>query len=120
MHKDRKQTRRPARRRIRGKISGTPQRPRVAVFRSVRNITLQAIDDSSGKTLAQYSSLSKELVKKAKHGGTVEAAGEVGSAMAQALKDKGIENIVFDRGGFIYHGRVKAAAEAMRKAGLKF
>lgn len=120
MRKDRRVTRQSARRRIRGKISGTTQRPRVAVFRSVNNIALQAIDDSSGTTLAQCSSLNKELLKKAKKGGTVAAATEVGSAMAQALKDKGIENIVFDRGGFIYHGRVKAAAEAMRKAGLKF
>ena len=120
MRKDRKLTRQPARRRIRGKISGTEQRPRVAVYRSIKNITLQAIDDSSGQTLAQCSSLNKELVKKAKSSGTVAAATEVGNAMAKALKDKGIETIVFDRGGFIYHGRVKAAAEALRKAGLKF
>ena len=121
MGKDSKKSRVSVRYRIRKKISGQPDRPRIAVFRSARHFYLQAIDDSTGRTLVQASSLDADVAKAIKkNGGNVKAAGEVGSLMAKRLKDKGIADILFDRGGFIYHGRVKAAAEAMRKAGLKF
>lgn len=120
MVKDRKSARRRARYRIRKRIHGSPERPRVAVFRSLNHLYMQAIDDSSGTTLACASSLGPQLRKKLKGGGSVKAASEVGALMAKKLQEKGLERIVFDRGGFIYHGRVKAAAEAMRKAGISF
>ena len=122
MRKDRKLSRVPARRRVRSKVRGSESRPRVAAFRSLRHFYLQAIDDDSGKTLAHVTSRDGELsAAVGKSGsGSVKASEEVGKLMAQRLKDKGIEGIVFDRGGFVYHGRIKAAAEAMRKAGIKF
>jgi len=120
MAKDRKATRRRIRYGIRRKLSGTGQRPRVAVFRSLNNIYLQAVDDDTGVTLTSASSLEPELRKKLKgKGGGVAAAKEVGAAMAKKLKEKKLTTAVFDRGGFIYHGRVKAAAEAMREGGIK-
>jgi large subunit ribosomal protein L18 len=121
MAKERKKARRRVRYRVRMRVFGTPERPRVAVFRSLNHIYLQAIDDMEGRTLAAASSLDKELVKKLQRsGGNVKAAKEVGALMAKRLKDKGLESIVFDRGGFIYHGRVKAAADALREGGIKF
>jgi large subunit ribosomal protein L18 len=121
MVKDSKKSRVSTRYRIRKKISGQTDRPRIAVFRSARHFYLQAIDDTTGQTIAQASSLDANVAKATKkNGGNVKAAGDVGSLLAKRLKDKSIADIVFDRGGFIYHGRVKAAAEAMRKAGLKF
>jgi len=120
MAKDRKQARRRVRYGIRKKISGTPDRPRVSVFRSLNHLYIQAIDDSTGATLAAASSRETEVVKKFKSRGNSKAAKEVGSLMARRLKDKGLKEIVFDRGGFVYHGRVKAAAEAMREVGIKF
>jgi large subunit ribosomal protein L18 len=121
MAKDRKAARRRIRYRIRKKIFGTAERPRVAVSRSLCHIQLQAVDDLAGATLAVASSLDPALRKKLKsRGSNVKAAEEVGALMAKKLKDKKLDTIVFDRGGFIYHGRVKAAAEAMRKGGISF
>lgn len=103
--------------RVRGKISGTPERPRLNVFRSETNIYAQVIDDVNGVTLVSASSLEKEFGGK---GGNVEAARKVGQMVAERAKAKGIENVVFDRGGYIYHGRVQALAEGAREGGLKF
>ena len=103
--------------RVRGKISGTPERPRLNVFRSETNIYAQVIDDVSGKTLVSASSLEKGFEGR---GNNCEAAAKVGEAIAQRAKDKGIDTVVFDRGGYLYHGRVKALAEGARKAGLEF
>ena len=103
-------------RRVRGKVSGTAERPRLAVFRSNRGITAQLIDDTSGKTLAAASWLDAKTFK----GNKSEQAAEVGKALAEAGKQAGIEVVVFDRGGYLYHGRVKALAEGAREGGLKF
>ena len=104
-------------RRVRGKISGTPCRPRLSVYRSVANIYAQIIDDKSGMTLCSASTLEKDFNE---YGGNCEAAAMVGKKIAQVCLEKGIENVVFDRGGYLYHGRVKALAEAAREGGLKF
>ena len=103
--------------RIRGKISGTPERPRLCVFRSENNIYAQIIDDVAGNTLVAASTVEKEFEG---NGGNVEAAKAIGSKIAQRALAKGIEEVVFDRGGYIYHGRVQALAEAAREGGLKF
>ncbi len=108
------------RQRIRKKIRGTQERPRLAVFRSQSHIYAQLVDDDLGKTLCAASSLDKDVKAKAKRGSTVTAATEVGGLIAGRAKDKGIADVVFDRGGFQYHGRVKALAEAAREGGLKF
>ncbi|MFQ5737906.1 MAG: 50S ribosomal protein L18 [Acidobacteriota bacterium] len=104
---------------IRKKISGTGARPRLCVFRSLKNTYAQLVDDSRGETLAAVSTL-KVGGKKLKNGGSLEAAKKVGAEIAEKAKASGIREIVFDRGGYIYHGRVKALAEAAREAGLKF
>ena len=104
-------------RRVRGKISGTPERPRLNVFRSGTNIYAQIIDDTKGVTLVSASSLEKGFEGS---GSNCEAAKKVGEAVAQRAKDKGIEAVVFDRGGYLYHGRVKALAEGAREGGLQF
>ena len=96
-------------RRVRGKVSGTAERPRLAVFRSNRGITAQLIDDASGKTLAAASWLA---VKKSFKGNKSEQAAEVGKLLAEAAKNTGVESVVFDRAGYLYHGRVKALANA--------
>src|SRR5574340_873152 len=106
--------------RIRKKLRGTPERPRLAVFRSGGHIYAQVIDDDGGRTLCAASSLDKEMRAKLKSGGTVAAAKEVGGLIASRAKDKGIAAVVFDRGGFQYHGRIKALADAAREGGLKF
>ena len=103
--------------RVRGKIFGTTQKPRLCVFRSLKNIYAQVIDDENGKTLASASSLDKEFNQ---YGGNKEAAKLVGQAVAKAAMDKGITEVVFDRGGYIFHGRVQELAEGAREAGLKF
>ncbi len=103
--------------RVRGKIFGTAQKPRLCVFRSLKNIYAQVIDDENGKTLASASSLDKEFNQ---YGGNKEAAKLVGQAVAKAAMDKGITEVAFDRGGYIFHGRVQALAEGAREAGLKF
>ena len=102
--------------RIRRKMSGTSARPRLNIYRSLNHIFAQVIDDSKGVTLVSASSLSAKL----KTGGNVAAAKEVGKLVAELAKEKGITSVVFDRGGYLYHGRVKALAEAAREAGLQF
>ncbi|MBE6124499.1 MAG: 50S ribosomal protein L18 [Erysipelotrichaceae bacterium] len=102
--------------RLRKKVSGTPTCPRLSVFRSNAHIHAQVIDDVNGVTLASASSVSLKL----ENGSNIEAAKVVGKAVAEATLAKKIENVVFDRGGYIYHGRIKALAEAAREAGLKF
>jgi len=106
--------------RIRKKLRGTEERPRLAVFRSGTHIYAQLIDDDAGRTLCAACSLDKELKTKLKSGGNLEAAKEVGGLIASRARQKGIEAVVFDRGGFQYHGRIKALADAAREAGLKF
>ena len=103
--------------RIRRKLAGTAERPRLAVFRSVAHIYAQVIDDAAGKTLVSASSVDKD--GKA-NGGNVAAAKVIGKLVAQRAKDKGIKAVVFDRGGYQYHGRIKALADAAREAGLEF
>ena len=103
-------------RRVRGKISGTPERPRLNVFRSEKNIYAQVIDDEQGVTLASASSMDKDFNA---YGGNVEAAKKVGENIAKKCLEKGITEVVYDRGGFVYHGRVQALAEGAREAGLK-
>ena len=108
-------------RRIRKRVAGTPERPRLAVFRSQSHIYAQLIDDEAGKTVAHASSLDKDLRgDKKKKGATIDAAKAVGSLIATRAKEKGVDTVVFDRGGFQYHGRIKALADAAREAGLKF
>lgn len=106
--------------RVRKKISGTPERPRLCVFRSNSHIYAQVIDDKGGSTLASASTLDKEVKEKISFGGNIEGAAEVGKLVAQRALAKGIETVVFDRGGYIYHGRVAALATAAREAGLNF
>ena len=103
--------------RVRAKISGTPEMPRLNVFRSEANIYAQVIDDVNGVTLASASSLDKAIEG---YGGNIAAATTVGKLVAERAKAKGIETVVFDRGGYLYHGRVKALAEGAREGGLKF
>ncbi len=102
--------------RVRKKVIGTLKRPRLAVYRSAKHIYAQAIDDGNGRTLAAASSREKDV----SGGGNVKSATTIGKLVAERLREKGIESVVFDRGGFKYHGRVKALADAARKAGLKF
>lgn len=106
--------------RVRAKISGTAQRPRLCVFRSLSNIYAQVINDETGTTLVSASTLDSAVKEKLKFGGNIEAAKEVGKLVAMRALEKGIEDVVFDRGGYIYHGRVLSLAEAAREAGLKF
>lgn len=118
--KSRRDVREKIRKRIRKKVAGSPERPRLAVFRSKEHIYAQVIDDDAGRSLCAASTLDKDLRKGESRGGTVAAAKAVGSLIAQRAKDKGIQTVVFDRGGFLYHGRVKALADAAREGGLKF
>ena len=106
-------------RRVRKKIHGTAARPRLAVFRSNKHLSLQLIDDDAGRTLASASSTEPTL-KGEGGGGTVAAAGRLGKALADRAKAAGVTQVVFDRGGFLYHGRIAAAAAAAREAGLEF
>ncbi len=101
---------------VRKKISGTAQCPRLSVFRSAKHIYAQVIDDTNGATLVSASSLSLKL----EDGGNKEGAKKVGEAIAKACSDKGIDTVVFDRGGYLYHGRVKELADGAREGGLKF
>ncbi|WP_027718580.1 50S ribosomal protein L18 [Desulfovirgula thermocuniculi] len=106
--------------RVRKKVFGTAERPRLNVFRSLKHIYAQIIDDERGVTLVSASTLSPELRGQLKTGGNVEAAAAVGRLVAQKALERGIKKVVFDRGGYLYHGRVKALAEAAREAGLEF
>ncbi|SVA77379.1 uncharacterized protein METZ01_LOCUS130233 [marine metagenome] len=107
-------------RRIRKKISGTNLRPRLAVFRSARHIYVQAIDDDQGNTLACSSTLEIQKSLKKIYSGNKDAAKAVGAEIAKKLLEKSISSVVFDRGGYVFHGRVQALAEGAREAGLKF
>ncbi len=106
--------------RVRKKIQGTAQRPRLNVYRSLNHIYVQVIDDAAGETLVSASTLDPALKGAIKGGGSIEGARAVGELAAKKCLEKGIENVVFDRGGYLYHGRVKALAEGAREAGLKF
>ena len=106
--------------RLRSKISGTAARPRLAVFRSISHIYAQLIDDVEGSTIAAASSLENELKDKDKDSGKISISKVVGESIGRRAAEKGISEIVFDRGGYKYHGRIKAVAEGAREAGLKF
>jgi large subunit ribosomal protein L18 len=107
-------------RRIRKVVSGTPERPRLSIFRSLKHIYAQVIDDHSGRTLAAANTLDRALRPQIKVGGNVAAAKVVGKALAERARAAGVTQVVFDRGGYRYHGRVQALAEAAREAGLEF
>ena len=117
---DRKVARTKRHRRLRKRIAGTQDSPRLAVARSLKHIYAQVIDDQSGNTLAFASSLDPEIRSQAKNGGNTEAARLVGKLIAQRAQEKGIKRVVFDRGGNLYHGRVAAVAEGARESGLEF
>lgn len=106
--------------RVRKRVTGSPERPRLSVFRSLKHIYAQIIEDTEGRTLVSASSLDPELRGKLKHGGNIEAARMVGELLARRAVEKGIKAVVFDRGGYLYHGRVRALAEGAREAGLEF
>ena len=108
------------RQRVRQKIIGTKQRPRLAIFRSLKHIYAQIIDDEAGNTLIAASTLSPELKDSLSTHGNISAAQQVGSLIARRAKEHQIESVVFDRGGNLYHGRIKALAEAAREEGLRF
>ncbi len=114
---EKKEIRNRIHRRIRRKLSGTAERPRLAVFRSVAHIYAQVIDDAKGVTLVSASSVDKGGKT---NGGNVAAAKTIGKLVAERAKEKGIQSVVFDRGGYVYHGRIKALADAARAAGLEF
>ena len=114
---DKKANRIKRHKRVRGKVSGTAQCPRLNVFRSARHIYAQLIDDNAGVTLCSASTLEKGFEG---FGGNIEAAKKVGSVLAERAKDKGITDVVFDRSGYVYHGRVAALAEGAREGGLNF
>ena len=106
--------------RVRTKVEGTADRPRLCVYRSLGHIYVQVIDDRSGKTLVSASSVDAESKKSLKGGGNIAAAKIIGKTIAQRAKAAGVSKVVFDRGGYTYHGRVKALADAAREAGLQF
>ena len=114
------QARRRRHARVRAKVRGTTKRPRLAVFRSNRTIYVQVIDDRLGRTLASASTLEDDVMKALKTGADKAAAAVIGKLIAERAKAAGIETVVFDRGGFLYHGRVKALAEGAREGGLSF
>ncbi len=105
---------------IRTKLSGTTEAPRLAVYRSTKHIYAQLIDDVKGVTIVSASSIDKDLRKDLNHGGNIESAKAVGEAIAKKALAAGVKDVVFDRGGFLYHGRVAALADAAREAGLNF
>src|SRR5574344_1279072 len=105
---------------LRVKLSGTTEAPRLAVYRSTKHIYAQVIDDVKGVTLASSSSIDKDLKDKLKHGGNIDAAKLVGTTVAKKALKAGVKDVVFDRGGFLYHGRIAALADAAREAGLNF
>ncbi len=106
--------------RIRTKVKGTSQQPRLCVHRSLKNISVSLIDDVERKTLMGLSTLDQQIKKKMKNCGNIKAAALLGEAFAAKVQEKGIKKVCFDRGGYLYHGRVKAFAEAVRKGGLEF
>ena len=120
MSSDRERARKARHFRVRKNVSGIPGKPRLNVFRSLNHIYVQVIDDFTGKTLMGASTIDKELKGKAGKGGNIEAARTVGALIAKRAVAKGIKKVVFDRGGYLYHGRVKALADAAREGGLEF
>lgn len=121
MAKENKNLKRIARHaRVRKNLHGTPERPRLCVYRSLKNISVQVIDDINGVTLAAASTQDKDIKASCPNGGNKEAAKLVGEAIAKKSLAKGIETVCFDRGGYLYHGRVQELADAARNAGLKF
>jgi large subunit ribosomal protein L18 len=106
--------------RIRQRIAGDAERPRLSVFRSAKHIYAQAVDDALGKTLAHASTLSRDVRVAAEEDSKLDAAKKVGQTIAKLLLEKGVDKVVFDRNGYLYHGRIRALAEAAREAGLKF
>ena len=116
---DRRAARDRRHRRVRRNVSGVPARPRLAVFRSLRHISVQLVDDSAGRTLAAASTEEKDI-RGGERGPTAAAAARVGRAIAERGRTLGIEDVVFDRGGYLYHGRVRALADAAREGGLRF
>jgi large subunit ribosomal protein L18 len=117
---ERERLRKRRHRRVRAKVNGTTGRPRLNVSRSIQHIYAQLIDDTTGQTLAAASTLDKSLRTELKTGGNIEAAKAVGKLIAERAKAKGVESVVFDRGGYKYHGRVQALADGAREAGLVF
>ena len=116
-----RQRRQKAHLRIRGRVTGSAERPRLAVFKSLRFVYAQVIDDSEGKTLAQASSREKAIASKAEGSPSAKAAARlVGETIAERAKKEGVESVVFDRGGYLYHGKVRELAEGARSKGLKF
>ncbi len=120
IQEDRKARRELRHKRITKRVQGSTERPRLAVFRSNKHIYAQVIDDAAGKTLAAASTLSKDIKAKVGKPGTIEAAKQVGSLVAEKAKAAKVQKVVFDRGGYAYHGQVKALADAARAAGLEF
>jgi len=118
--KERSQARNKRQVRVRRKVKGTVERPRLSVFRSAKHIYAQIIDDITGKTLLSVSTVSKDIAEGQKYTGNVEASKAVGSAIAKKALEQNIKQVVFDRNGFLYHGRVKALADAARESGLSF
>jgi len=117
---DRSGERRRIHNRIRRRISGSSNRPRLCVYRSLKYVYAQIVDDSKGITLVAASTAEKDIRGDLKQGGNIQASKLVGKAVAERARAKGIEAVVFDRGGYLYHGRIKAVAEAARESGLKF
>ena len=117
---DKKRTRQARRKRIRGRIHGTSEKPRLSVFKSARHIYAQIVDDELGSVLASASTMDQQIRESLKTGGNMDAAREVGKLLADRAVSKKVEKVAFDRGGFKFHGRVKALAEAAREGGLKF
>ncbi len=117
---DRNKARKRRHARVRRKVFGTAERPRLNVFRSSKHIYAQLIDDLEGKTLVSASTVDKELRDELGYGGNIQAAEKVGALLAQRAIEKGYKQVVFDRGGYLYHGRVKALADAAREGGLQF
>jgi large subunit ribosomal protein L18 len=114
------QTRRRIHQRLRNRLAGSQERPRLNVYRSLNHIYAQVIDDGSGATLVSASTVQGRKKGEKRTGGNVASAREVGKAIAQRAQEKGIKKVVFDRGGYLYHGRIKALADAAREAGLEF
>jgi len=118
--RSRNQTRQRVHRRIREKMLGTAERPRLNIYRSLNHIYAQVIDDMRGVTLVSASTIEDSKGKPRKTGGNVASARDVGRSLAERAKQKGVQKVVFDRGGYLYHGRIKALADAAREAGLQF
>ncbi len=114
------QTRQRRHQRIRKRLQGTGEKPRLSVYKSLNNIYVQLVDDVAGKTILSASTLEKDIRSAVKHGGNLDAAKKVGASLAQKALNKKITNVVFDRGGYRYHGCIKALADAAREQGLKF